>query len=609
MKTFERITILLCVIAFLPFSCGNPLLELIEEDIESYEQSRIPVIETFLRTGAEYVNTLSVDWTLKASTSSNDIVARCVKTDTAVPDPTDNQFWTDYNGSELNGSTPLADTVDGPQNIYAWVKDSSGTISARSDISVTLDRTLPQITGFTLTSADPTDNPDITFILQGSEDIARWCVKENATPPEAGSSEWVTTKPTAYTLSDGDGSKTVYAWAIDAAGNISGYQTVLVTLDMTSPLITQFTLTSPDPTHNDGITFNLQGSANIIKWCVNESDTAPVPASTDWLDTKPSGYTLSSGDGAKTVYAWGMDAENTTNAATYFSVTLDTEAPVINTFSLTSDNPTDQRAITFTLAGSADIEEWFVKENDDATPTVGSASWLGEKPTGYTITGSLDTTHTIYAFAKDGADNISSYNSFPVELVTTPSASYGGDTDIVGHEAIVVTFSTDMDTGTVAVTGDMGSDGNSKDWGGTSDTLTITPTTHWTVGAGKTLVINGNSTGGIAMEEFSESFDIAARVHVTTTGLDNPAYGTASNPCATIQYALDMAAGLYETADVLVASGTYEIDGKTVTGAPIEMKPGISLYGGYSSADWTTRDTAGSRASWRIPRGLPEPGP
>ncbi|MBN2050880.1 MAG: hypothetical protein JW760_10580, partial [Spirochaetales bacterium] len=358
------------------------------------------------------------------------------------------------------------------------------------------------------------------------------------------------------------------------------------------PRITLFSLTSENPTNNQMISFDLQGSENISQWCIDESDTPAGAGSDAWKADKPATYTLSEGDGIKTVYARGMDTAGTISEAAALSVTLDTEKPVIETFSLTSESPTDQRAITFALSGSSDITGWLVKEDDAAAPASDSAAWLGEKPAGYTIAGS-NGTRTIYAFARDDAGNVSSGVSFTVELVTTPSASYAGETDIVGHESIIITFTDSMDTGTVTVTGDIGSDGKSLDWGGTTDTLTITPTNHWTVGAGKTLVINGDSTGGLAMEEFSESFDITARMHVSTAGTNNPAYGTTAHPCATIQYAITRADSLYETAEVFVASGTYGIDGRTGDGAPIEMKSGISVYGGYSPADWSTRDTAG----------------
>lgn len=70
--------------------------------------------------------------------------------------------------------------------------------------------------------------------------------------------------------------------------------------------------------------------------------------------------------------------------------------------------------------------------------------------------------------------------------------------------------------------------------------------------------------------------DVSKATFVATSGMDNAACGTMAAPCKTIQYGIDKTnAGNY----VLVAGGTYP--------EAITLKNGVSVYGGYSAADWS----------------------
>jgi hypothetical protein len=80
--------------------------------------------------------------------------------------------------------------------------------------------------------------------------------------------------------------------------------------DEEPPLITRFTLTSGTPTMDPAIAFDLEGRDNVAvsAWLVNESDAVPAVDDAAWSDSRPTAYTLSSGYGMKTVYAWAKDA-------------------------------------------------------------------------------------------------------------------------------------------------------------------------------------------------------------------------------------------------------------------------------------------------------------
>ena len=85
------------------------------------------------------------------------------------------------------------------------------------------DTEIPVISTFTLSSNSPTAYEIISFLLEGTDNtgITGWLVSESADKPEAEDAGFVAEMPTEYTLSSGYEDKTIYAWAKDAAGNVS----------------------------------------------------------------------------------------------------------------------------------------------------------------------------------------------------------------------------------------------------------------------------------------------------------------------------------------------------------------------------------------------------
>jgi methionine-rich copper-binding protein CopC len=90
--------------------------------------------------------------------------------------------------------------------------------------------------------------------------IAAWMITESATAPAGSSTGWLTTLPTAYTITGtGDGLKTLYAWVKDASGNVSALTTTSktqITLDTTAPVVTVTAKTTSDRTPS------LEGTVN-----------------------------------------------------------------------------------------------------------------------------------------------------------------------------------------------------------------------------------------------------------------------------------------------------------------------------------------------------------
>ncbi|MEW6116671.1 MAG: choice-of-anchor D domain-containing protein [Nitrospirota bacterium] len=121
----------------------------------------------------------------------------------------------------------------GAKTLYAWVKDAAGNISASRSAAVTItlapaaDTTKPTVTSFSIPSSSTSLTVSITsFTASDNVGVTGYRVTESSAIPTSG---WSAAPPTSYTFAAA-GTKTLYAWAIDAAGNVSASRSASVTI-------------------------------------------------------------------------------------------------------------------------------------------------------------------------------------------------------------------------------------------------------------------------------------------------------------------------------------------------------------------------------------------
>ena len=140
--------------------------------------------------------------------------------------------------------------------------------------------------------------------------VTGYLINESPDLPEAGSNTWSTTPQTTYPFSS-EGSKTLYAWAKDNAGNISNSVSATVEIDTTIPIVTLFKIQTPSVSLNVLITtFTATdeiGGTGVVGYKITESEVAPLKDDLGWSTTIQTEYTFSS-EGSKTLYAWVKDA-------------------------------------------------------------------------------------------------------------------------------------------------------------------------------------------------------------------------------------------------------------------------------------------------------------
>ncbi len=157
---------------------------------------------------------------------------------------------------------------------------------------------------------------------------------------------------------------------------------------------------------------------------------------------------------------------------------------------------------------------------------------------------------------------------------------------------LVFEFSQSMDPGVVALGGDLAAEGGSPTWSATTvanDTLTLAPLATWSPGTTRTVTLSfaAGATGSVTAQSFTLGI-LDTVVYVDAAQGDDLQGGTAAKPMKSIKLAVERAAAIYAKAEVHVAGGSYEVN--YLLGSHIKMMPGISLYGGYSPADWSLRD-------------------
>ncbi|MCP4131219.1 MAG: peptidase S8 [bacterium] len=205
-----------------------------------------------------------------------------------------------------------------------------------------------------------TSNRTIEITLTGTDNIGitGWYLKENSSQaPSASSSGWSASKPSSFDLSS-EGDLTVYAWARDAAGNISASKSIEVTytqLNSSVPVITEFS--GPTNTTSAVIPVTFTTSPTVTWYWIREWDSATNEVyDTGWINASlPASYTLQTGEGTKTIAAWVWN-DNGMSTDKSFVVQYDSSG---------SSGPVES-TVRGTLYGIGDYNTWKINSGGDA---------------------------------------------------------------------------------------------------------------------------------------------------------------------------------------------------------------------------------------------------
>ena len=258
--------------------------------------------------GAPITNGLQVTLTLSAPGA----------TEMAISGSGTSWPWQPYSTTRLWDLT----STQGLKTVYVKFKNAV-TESAVVTASINLDNRVPTGSIAINNNAGATNNPRVNLALTAADTgsgLDKMAFSDDGvtfSTPEA------IAAAKAWTLSTGDGLKTVFVRYTDKAGNAAVFSSTIF-LDTTAPSGTITINSGAAYTTFTRVTLGLNAPGAISMRFSNDNST--------WSGWKPFGqidaWDLTIGDGLKTVYAQFKDSlENISNSA-LASITLDTSPPI-----------------------------------------------------------------------------------------------------------------------------------------------------------------------------------------------------------------------------------------------------------------------------------------
>jgi hypothetical protein len=321
--------------------------------------------------------------------------------------------------------TSYSFATEGTKTLYAWAKDAAGNVSASVSDQVVIslpDVTKPVVTDFTIPSTSASLLVSVTsFTASDDKAVSGYLLTESSTTPLAGNAGWTAAAPTSYSFAT-EGTKTLYAWAKDAAGNVSASvsdQVVISLPDVTKPVVTDFTIPSTSASLLVSVTsFTASDDKAVSGYLLTESSTTPLAGNAGWTAAAPTSYSFAT-EGTKTLYAWAKDAAGNVSASVSDQVVIslpDVTKPVVTDFTIPSTSASLLVSVTsFTASDDKAVSGYLLTESS-TTPLAGNAGWTAAAPTSYSF--ATEGTKTLYAWAKDAAGNVSAMLFARCDLVT-----------------------------------------------------------------------------------------------------------------------------------------------------------------------------------------------
>ena len=313
-----------------------------------------------INNGASYTNTTAVTLSLSAS-DNRGVVGYYLSTSNTTPSSSA-AGWVAVSAA-ANYSTSVSYTVttgNGLKTIYCWYKDVAGNVSIAASGSITLDTLLPAIIITSPTSNSTYTSITNTITISGTAAnliSVTWSNDRGGSGTATGTNSW-----SVNTISLQSGDNVITVTATDRAANIATVK-LTVTYDGIPPTGSLIINSGAAYTGSTNVTLNLSADDTVAVAGYYLSDNPAVPGASDagW-NTIPSmssytasvSYTLTSGNGQKTIYCWYKDAAGNVSAVSSDSIIFDTSPPMITITGPTSGPTYSAVSTPLRLEGTAD---------------------------------------------------------------------------------------------------------------------------------------------------------------------------------------------------------------------------------------------------------------
>ncbi|MCX6810085.1 MAG: Ig-like domain-containing protein [Candidatus Berkelbacteria bacterium] len=339
--------------------------------------------------------------------------------------------------------TEAAGLTDGVYTVGVRAVDTAGNVGSTryQTAGITIDTTAPTGTSININSgAAYATSAAVSLGLAATDAFTpvQMKVSNNADLSADGvngdSGTWIALSATkAWTLSVGEGTKTVYAAFKDAGNNTSATISDSITLDSIAPAAPTIIPISTVQHNSVSLSGTAEANSTVNLTLTNGAtvtDTASANGSGNWSKTV---NITSLNDGTVTVSATATDAAGNTGSAASTTFSKDATEP---TFASITANPANA------AAGSTVSITFTASETLQANPTVtvggASAAYVSNSGLNYTYTyavGGADTegTKTISVSGTDLSENLGTSTGSVIFDFTGPTASNPLPGDTTNH--------------------------------------------------------------------------------------------------------------------------------------------------------------------------------
>lgn len=185
--------------------------------------------------------------------------------------------------------------------------DAAGNSDEVISSLFTIDSLAPSTPVATLTSANPTNTPAVTFNLASCTDVYEVSVSEGASPVTW---ESCSVSMTHNLTGSTQGTRSLKIWARDAAGNVSAVGTLSLQYDTVAPNPPAASLAISNPTKQSVALFTIADCTDRPKILIN-SGSIPVDGDAGWVNCSTSvgaiSKTFSAYNSVETFHFWSKD--------------------------------------------------------------------------------------------------------------------------------------------------------------------------------------------------------------------------------------------------------------------------------------------------------------
>ncbi|MFN3533426.1 MAG: Ig-like domain-containing protein [Candidatus Brocadia sp.] len=314
-------------------------------------------------------------------------------------------------------------------------RNSAGTTYGNEKFFTTLDVTAPNCSIAINNGANYSNSRSVTLSLEATDNVGvtGYYLSTSSVIPLASAAGWTAISSTtnynanvSYTLSSGDGNKTLYVWYKDAVGNVSNTSSDSIILDTTGPSITITSPTSYATYKTANNTISLGGTASDnasgvgrVTWSNNRGGSGTASGTTSW---SISDISLLLGDNIITVTA--TDGAGNTMIDT---ITVSYQIPPNGSISINGGAAyTNSIDVTLTLSATDDVGvTGYYLSTSSTRPQASATGWTTISSTtsynanvSYTLS-DWNGNKTVYVWYKDAAGNVSNTFSDSITLDKT----------------------------------------------------------------------------------------------------------------------------------------------------------------------------------------------